>query len=36
MAFIWSAVMLASALVVVLALIVRGAPQNAVLAQRQG
>jgi sugar phosphate permease len=36
MAFIWSAVMLASALVVVLALIVRGTPQHAALAQRQG
>ena len=36
MAFIWSAVMLASALIVVLALIVRGTPQNAALAQRQG
>lgn len=36
MAFIWSAVMLALALMVVLALIVRGAPQNAALAQRQG
>lgn len=36
LAFIWSALMLASALIVVLALIVRGAPQNAALSQRQG
>jgi EmrB/QacA subfamily drug resistance transporter len=36
MAFVWSAVMLASALIVVLALIVRNAPQGAVLARRQG
>ncbi len=36
MAFNWSAVMLASALIVVLALIVRRAPGNAALGRRQG